>query len=119
MVRVPIEMAAFAFFDILRIEVVRVYGQVGGKVPTAMLSRIDPSKSMPLPHIHTQGYWAVVVDGTMKHRQISEPARGPMLKPGSMWFQPGGNPHTDFCVGAKPCMTYAYFNTVADFTPAR
>lgn len=119
MVRVPVEKAAFAPFGIPGTEVVQVYGRVGGGVPTAMLSRIDPGKSMPLPHTHTQGYWAVVVAGTMQHWELSEPDRGPMLKPGSIWFQPGGNAHTEVCVGTETCMIYVYFSTVADFTPLK
>jgi quercetin dioxygenase-like cupin family protein len=65
--------------------------------PSAMLMRFK--KGSGAAHVHSADYQLVVLQGTMKHwgnGRTKESARP--LGPGSYWFQPGGEAHTDICV---------------------
>ncbi len=88
-------------------------------LPTAMTSLLDPATYEVLPHTHSHGYWAMVVTGRMQHWQLSEPDRGPELLPGSYWFQPGGIPHAEDCLGPEICQVFVVFDAAADFTPVQ
>jgi quercetin dioxygenase-like cupin family protein len=65
--------------------------------PSAMLMRFK--RGSGTPHVHSADYQLVVLQGTMKHwgkGHTKESARP--LGPGSYWFQPGGEAHSDICV---------------------
>lgn len=118
-VRVPADQVAFAPFPAPGVRSVALYGGVGTGQPTAMTSRLDPATYEVLPHTHTHGYWAMVVKGRVQHWQLSEPDRGPELLPGAYWFQPGGMPHAEDCLGPEVCQVFVVFDESADFTPVR
>ncbi|WP_267140046.1 cupin domain-containing protein [Anianabacter salinae] len=118
-IRVPADQVAFAPFPAPGVRSVALYGGVGTGMPTAMTSLLDPAAYEVLPHTHTHGYWAMVVKGRMQHWQLSEPDRGPDLLPGSYWFQPGGVPHAEDCLGPEVCQVFVVFDAPADFTPVQ
>lgn len=65
--------------------------------------------SIPM-HWHPSGYYAVVLQGTVKHwAEGEQEATSPLLRPGSYWFQPPRLVHTDSCVDASgECMIFAH-----------
>lgn len=114
-IRVPADQVEFAPFPAPGVSNLALYGGVGTGLPTAMTSLLDPASYEVLPHTHTHGYWAMVVKGRMQHWQLSEPDRGPDLLPGSYWFQPGGVPHAEDCLGPEVCQVFVVFDEGADF----
>jgi len=118
-IRVPADQVAFAPFPAPGVRSVAIYGGVGTGLPTAMTSLLDPATYEVLPHTHSHGYWAMVVTGRMQHWELSEPDRGPDLLPGSYWFQPGGVPHAEDCLGPEICQVFVIFDEPADFTPVQ
>lgn len=118
-IRVPADQVAFAPFPAPGVRSVALYGGVGTGQPTAMTSLLDPATYKVLPHTHAHGYWAMVVKGRMQHWELSEPDRGPDLLPGSYWFQPGGVPHAEDCLGPEVCQVFVVFHEAADFTPVQ
>ena len=117
--RVPAGDVAFAPLPIPGASSFALYGGTGTGLPTAMTSRLDPATYQVLPHTHTHGYWAMVVAGRMQHWELSEPDRGPDLLPGSFWFQPGGVPHAEDCLGPEICQVFVVFDVAADFMPVQ
>ena len=118
-IRVLADQVAFAPFPAPGVRSVALYGGVGTGLPTAMTSLLDPATYEVLPHTHSHGYWAMVVTGRMQHWELSEPDRGPDLLPGSYWFQPGGVPHAEDCLGPDICQVFVVFDEAADFTPVQ
>lgn len=116
-IRVPADEVDFAPFPAPGVRSIALYGGVGTGMPTAMTSLLDPATYEVLPHTHTHGYWAMVVKGRMQHWELSEPERGPDLLPGAYWFQPGGVPHAEDCLGPEVCQVFVIFDEPADFTP--
>ncbi len=65
--------------------------------PSAMLMRMK--KTDGALHVHTSDYDLVLLEGSMKHWTTeAERASGPVLGPGSYWFQPGEEAHGDSCL---------------------
>ena len=65
--------------------------------PSAMFMKMK--KTEGALHVHTSDYHLVLLEGTMKHRAANESAaEAKALGPGSYWFQPGNQPHTDSCL---------------------
>ncbi|MEZ5800089.1 MAG: hypothetical protein R3D29_05990 [Nitratireductor sp.] len=118
-IRVPADEVTFAPFPAPGVRSIALYGGVGTGLPTAMTSLLDPASYEVLPHTHTHGYWAMVVKGRMQHWELSEPDRGPDLLPGSYWFQPGGVPHAEDCLGPEICQVLVVFDEAADFIPVQ
>ncbi|MFA8388211.1 MAG: hypothetical protein ACEPO2_21535 [Pelagibaca sp.] len=118
-IRVPADQVEFAPFPAPGVRSIALYGGVGTGMPTAMTSLLDPATYEVLPHTHSHGYWAMVVKGRMQHWELSEPDRGPDLLPGSYWFQPGGVPHAEDCLGPEICRVFVVFDEPADFTPVQ
>lgn len=118
-IRIPADEVAFTPLPIPGASSFALYGGIGAGLPTAMTSLLDPATYEVLPHIHTHGYWAMVVKGRMQHWELSEPDRGPDLLPGSYWFQPGGVPHAEDCLGPEVCQVFIVFDHAADFTPVQ
>lgn len=58
-------------------------------------------------HLHSSDYHAVVLAGTVDHRESgTEPI---WHTPGSYWWQPAGNKHVDLCKADGPeCLIYLY-----------
>ncbi|MEO0347137.1 MAG: hypothetical protein AAF229_12865 [Pseudomonadota bacterium] len=99
------------------ISVYPLYGTFEGPGPHAVIVRNDPSIAEEVAHTHTNGYWAVVVSGRLLHWELSEPDRGPILTAGASWFQPGGVPHADVCLGPEVCVTVINWLDEGDFKP--
>lgn len=114
--RVPAAETAFVPLPIPGASSFALYGGTGTGLPTAMTSLLDPATYQVLPHTHANGYWAMVVKGRMQHWELSESDRGPDLLPGSYWFQPGGVPHAEDCLGTEICQVLVVFDEAADFT---
>lgn len=65
--------------------------------PSTMLMKMK--KTDGALHEHTSGYDLVLLEGSMKHWATeAERTDGPVLGPGSYWFQPGGEAHGDSCL---------------------
>jgi uncharacterized RmlC-like cupin family protein len=101
------------------VEAKTLYGGFEKGVATAIIARTDPGEAAAIPHTHTDGYRGFILAGNHQHWQMSEPAEGPVLKPGSSWYRPANVPHADLCVGPEPCETLVIFEQRADFIPAR
>ncbi len=85
------------------------------KSPISMLIRMK--KSVLPMHSHTADYQAVVVQGTMKHwAKDEDEAKAPRLGPGSWWYQPGKQVHTDACLDDE-CVIYVHNTGVLDTIP--
>ena len=101
------------------VEAYTLYGGLEQGAPTAFISRTDPGQSIALPHTHSDGYWGFILAGNHQHWEMLEPDRGPILTPGSSWYQPADVPHADLCVGPAPCITLVIFDKRADFIPVQ
>ncbi|MEL6950009.1 MAG: hypothetical protein AAGM16_07765 [Pseudomonadota bacterium] len=99
------------------ISVYPLYGTFEGPGPHSVIVRNDPAIAEEVAHTHTNGYWAVVVSGRLMHWELSEPDRGPILTAGASWFQPGGVPHADLCLGPEVCITVINWLDEGDFKP--
>ena len=85
------------------------------KTPISMLVRMK--KSVLPMHSHSADYQAVVVKGTMKHwAKGKDEAKAPRLRPGSWWYQPGKQVHTDACLDEE-CVVYVHNTGVLDTIP--
>jgi quercetin dioxygenase-like cupin family protein len=74
------------------------------KGPSAMLLKFK--KATGVLHVHTSDYHLILLQGTMKHRAKGQSeASAPPLGPGSYWFQPGNQPHSDSCLSDE-CVMY-------------
>ena len=82
---------------------------VSGDVATTPISMFIRMKKSTLPmHSHSADYQATVIRGTMKHWAKGESeAAAPRLGPGSWWYQPGGQVHTDACLDNE-CLLYVH-----------
>jgi uncharacterized RmlC-like cupin family protein len=67
-------------------------------------------------HTHSADYQAVVVSGQHKHWLAGGEKKAKPLEPGAHWFQPGGQPHDDQCVGSEPCILFIVSDGKFDFT---
>lgn len=99
------------------VSVYPLFGTFDGPGPHAVIVRNDPAVAEEVAHTHTHGYWAVVVAGRMMHWELSESDRGPILTAGASWFQPGGVPHADLCLGPEVCVTVINWLEEGDFKP--
>lgn len=80
--------------------------------PSTMLMRFKKGGSPP--HVHSSDYQLVVIEGTMKHLSAKQKeADGKPLGPGSYWFQPGEEAHSDICL-ADECLMYIVWSGKRD-----
>jgi quercetin dioxygenase-like cupin family protein len=85
------------------------------RTPISMLIRMK--KSVLPMHSHSADYQAVVIRGTMKHWAKGESeANAPQLGPGSWWYQPGKQVHTDACLDEE-CLIYVHNTGKLDTIP--
>ena len=68
------------------------------------------------PHTHSEGYWGVVISGTMQNPFGTE-VGAPDLGPGAFWYVPPGEQHSTLCISAEPCTFYFHAEGAFDFTP--
>ena len=78
------------------------------------LVKSQPGSALPR-HIHTGDYHAVNLSGTWRH--APDNGEGRDLPPGSYVFQPGGETHTDACVGTEECIVLIQQSEPADYIP--
>jgi Domain of unknown function (DUF4437) len=72
--------------------------------PSSMLMRFK--KTDGALHVHSSDYHLMLLEGSMKHWATeAERTSGPVLGPGSYWFQPGDQAHGDSCLSAE-CMMF-------------
>jgi hypothetical protein len=89
----------------------------GDPAKTAISALIRMKKSVLPMHSHTSDYQAVVIQGTMKHWAKGESeAQAPRLGPGSWWYQPGKQVHTDACLDEE-CVIYVHNTGKLDTIP--
>ncbi|MCL1633095.1 cupin domain-containing protein [Luteimonas sp. SX5] len=80
--------------------------------PSAMLMRMKKGAS-PL-HVHSSDYQLVVIEGTMKHLGAAQrESDAKPLGPGSYWFQPGEQAHSDACL-VDECLMYIVWSGKRD-----
>ncbi|MCD9497291.1 DUF4437 domain-containing protein [Photobacterium carnosum] len=65
-------------------------------------------------HIHSHGYNAVVIKGTMIN-PFDHDKNPPILTPGSFWSVKAGDVHTTACISDTPCEFFVYSNKSFDF----
>jgi hypothetical protein len=89
----------------------------GDPAKTAISMLIRMKKSVLPMHSHTADYQAVVIRGTMKHWAKGEDeGKAPRLGPGSWWYQPGKQVHTDACL-EEECLLYVHNTGKLDTIP--
>ena len=72
--------------------------------PSATLLRLN--KGVSAVHVHTADYHGVVLEGTVQHwQQGQSQTEAKLLRPGSHWFQPGNEAHSDACL-TDQCLMY-------------
>lgn len=99
MVVVPHDGAKWAPADPARPEGTQVAVLSGDPAtgPSAMLMKMK--KTDGVQHVHSSDYQLIVLEGSMKHWTTeAERTSGPVLGPGSYWFQPGEQAHGDSCL---------------------
>jgi len=67
-------------------------------------------------HIHSHGYRAVVLKGTMTNPFEGE-KNPPKMEPGSYWSVAAGAKHTTACVSETPCEFLMWGDNDFDFVP--
>jgi hypothetical protein len=84
--------------------------------PVAFIMKF-PRGRLPL-HYHSSDYYALIVEGKMKHWLPGKEADAQENPPGTFWFQPGGpgNAHDDECV-SETCQLYVYMTGKFDAIP--
>lgn len=106
MVVTPYPAARFAPLDPARpdgAQVAVLWGEPD-RGESAMYLRIKKGEGRM--HTHTADYHLVVIAGAMKHWAAGEAeADAKPLGPGSYWFQPGNQPHTDSCL-SEECLMF-------------
>lgn len=113
LIRTPIEQTEFSPL-LPGVSAYFVYGGVGLGVPTAQVGRLEAGQSFA-KHTHSGDYHAVVIAGRFQHWEDGEADRGPVLNPGSTFFQRAGVPHYDACLGPETCVVYVHFPVQSDF----
>lgn len=69
-------------------------------------------------HTHSFSYYGVVIAGIVANEPSDGvPARP--LKPGSYWFQKGGEPHVTNCLSATECLIFVTSKGPFDFKPVK
>jgi len=79
--------------------------------------KLPAGYSTPLHH-HTDGYYAVVIQGVVANEQ-STSAKDRPLGPGSYWFQKGNEDHVTKCVSKVDCITFVSQSGKFDFIPTK
>lgn len=94
------------------------YGGIGLGVPTGQLGRIDAGLTFPA-HTHSDDYRAVLIQGRFQNWEVGDADKGPVMTPGSTFFQGRNAAHHDSCLGPEPCLVYVTFAQRADVTMAQ
>ena len=84
--------------------------------PSDMLMRFGSGE--PVMHAHSADYRLVVISGRMKHwAQGESEADASEMGPGSYWFQPAGQAHSDRCL-SEICVMFIAWSGPRDAYPA-
>jgi hypothetical protein len=84
--------------------------------PHGKLVRFEPGVISGM-HVHSRGYHAVVIAGTVVNPYEGEESP-PEMGPGTYWSTPGGAVHATGCISEEPCLIYAHMNHLWDFEPS-
>lgn len=76
-----------------------------------------PGHSASGHHTHTFSYYGVVILGTVVNEPVGSRIDHP-LRPGSYWYQSGGEPHVTKCVSAAACLFFVTSPGSFDYLPA-
>lgn len=121
MVVVPIEDARFTPSDPARPEGARIAVLRGDPATGPSDVLLELKKGGGAPHLHSADYHLVLLKGTAKHwADGSTEAATKPLGPGSYWFQPGNQAHSDTCL-TDTCLMFITWDGKRDgrlVTPA-
>ena len=94
-----------------------VFGDMMKKAPVGFLFKV-PAGFRPGPHIHTQDYYSVVLQGTV-HDFAPGADEGKAIGPGGHWFQAGKAPHDNHCASKESCVIFIYSPEGYDYIPIK
>jgi hypothetical protein len=97
-------------------QVYYLFGGMNKGVPSSQIGVIDPGVTFPL-HAHTNGYYAVIVSGNSQHWEEGSSDKGPIMISGDSYYQAGGVPHYDSCIGPEKCILVVTFAESMDVIP--
>ncbi len=107
MIVVPFQDARFVPLDAAQPGELAVLWGDPTKGSSAMLVKFK--KGVGRPHYHSSDYHLTLLQGTMKHWAEGEREEDAKpLGPGSYWFQPGNQVHTDACL-TDECVMFVYW----------
>jgi len=92
-----------------------VFGDMKKKAPVGFLFKVPPG-FRPGPHLHTQDYYSVVLEGTV-HDFAPGADEGKAIDPGGHWFQAGKVPHDNHCASTVACVIFIYSPSGYDYLP--
>ena len=93
------------------------FGSVWGNRETQAhgTSGIFPGGAASPPHVHTYGYYGVVLSGNLTNPFGTE-VNPTELGPGSYWYVPAMEEHVTVCISEEPCTFYFHASNAFDFT---
>jgi len=98
-------------------QIAMVFGDMKQKAPVGFLFKV-PAGFRPGPHIHTQDYYSVVLEGTV-HDFAPGSDEGKAIGPGGHWFQAGKAPHDNHCASKTSCVIFIYSPAGYDYIPIK
>ena len=96
-------------------QIAMVFGDMKKKAPVGFLFKVPPG-FRPGPHIHTQDYYSVVLQGTV-HDFAPGTDEGKAIGPGGHWYQAGNAAHDNHCASTEPCVIFIYSPEGYDYIP--
>ena len=94
-----------------------VFGDMKVKAPVGFLFKVPPGFRQG-PHIHTQDYYSVVLQGVV-HDFAPGADEGAAIGPGGHWFQAGKAPHDNHCASTESCVIFIYSPEGYDYIPIK
>lgn len=82
--------------------------------PHSNYIKLTGNTASPL-HVHTSNYYGVVISGTVSNERRAQPDQA--LRPGSYWFQKGGEPHVTKCLSTADCLIFVTSHGAFDIRP--
>lgn len=98
-------------------QIAMVFGDMKKKAPVGFLFKV-PAGFRPGPHLHTQDYYSVVLEGAV-HDFAPGADEGEAIGPGGFWFQAGKKVHDNHCASTTPCVIFIYSPSGYDYLPAK
>ena len=98
-------------------QIAMVFGDMKKPAPVGFLFKV-PGGFRPGPHLHTQDYYSVVLQGVV-HDFAPGSDEGKGIGPGGHWFQAGKAAHDNHCASAEPCVIFIYSPVGYDYIPLK